>query len=292
MQYFILLIFIVSLYLFLNNIFSFIFALDAYKIHKKRLKELNLDGGSKEEAELREIVDKATKPFITHVLPRFRIKNLRAIEKDLRMAEWDKHMTPIQYASLNIMSKFLGVIAFFVLFPVSKFMGILWGIILFMSVSFLMNNSANNRREKLMIEFPDFIRVTQGFLSAGIPFSQSVEESIKFVGDEWKPILREFVITNNLSGMDAALVELRETVDVFEVKEFISIVRLTLEQGTGAKESFEMQADKILAMLHDIMLIKIGRRRMMGILIQAPLLLANLGTFGLPVVYSFMNMGM
>lgn len=292
MQILILAIMLISLYLFLNNIFSFIFALDSYKIHKKRLKELDFNTNKKEEADLKEIVDKATKPFITYVLPKLKIKNLREIERDLKMAQWDKYMTPLQYVALNLMSKALGLLIFALLSSASMVMGLIWGVLLFMSVGFLMNNSAKNRREKLMIEFPDFIRITQGFLSASVPFSKAVEESIRFVGDEWKPILREFVITNNLSGTDAALAQLKEEVDVFEIKEFISIVKLTLEQGVGAKESFEMQADKILGMLQDIMLIKIGRRKMMGIFVQGPLLLANLTVFGLPVVHSFMNMGL
>lgn len=291
MQYFFLAILIISLYMFLNNIFSFVFSLDAYKLHKKRLKELDFDSTKKSEEEMKELIDKATKPFITYIIPKIKIKNLRQIEKDLKMAKWDKNMTPIQYVALNIMSKTLGIVVFLLLYNTSLPIALIWGLILFMSVSFLMNNSAKNRREKLMIEFPDFIRITQGYLSANIPFAKAIEESIKFTGSEWQPILRDFVITNNLSGMDAALAQLREEIDVFEVKEFISVIRLTLEQGVGAREGFESQAEKIQGMLQDILLLKINKRKIMGILIQGPLLICNIVIFGLPVADAFMNLG-
>lgn len=292
MQIIMIMIFLIAIYFFTSNVFNFIFSLDEYKLHKKRLKELNFDTTKKTEMELKEIVDKATKPIISHIIPRLNIKNLNQVEKDLKMAQWDKHMTPIQYVSLSLLTKALGIIVFILLNKVSMFMAVLWSLLLFFSVSFLMSNSAKNRRQQLMVDFPDFIRITQGYLSANTPLAKAIESSIDYVGDEWKPILRDFVITNNLSGIDMALNKLKEDVDIWEVKEFVSIIKLTLEQGASAKDGFESQADKVMGMIQDVMMIKIGKRKMMGILIQAPLLLCIMVAFGLPVVDSFMSMGL
>ena len=285
-----LLIFAISLYMFLKNILELIFSMENYKLHKKRLKQLQFKEKKSSDEELNELIDKVTQPVIKTIIPKLKIKNLNEIEKDLQMAQWDGKMDAMQYIALNVITKFLGVLAFLLLFKHSKPMAFLWGIILFKSVSFLMKNSAKNRREKLMMEFPDFIRVTQGYLSSGMPFTQSVTESIKYVGEEWQPILENFVVEAELSNIDKALEGMAEEVDVFEVKEFVALVRLSLEQGGSVKEGFESQAKKVQEMLYDVMLAKIEKRRVYGILIQFPLLICNLLVFGLPTLHAMVNL--
>ena len=284
-----LIIFIISLFLFTRNIFMMIFSLENYRIHKKRLKQLKFKEKDLDSDEIAELVDKLTKPVVKNVLPKFKIKNINEIEKDLRMAEWDQKMTVHQFIALQLITRVLGVLVFILLFNASKFLAIVWGAVLFFSVSFLMKNSAKNRRDRLMMQFPDFIRITQGYLSAGLPFVQAVEESIRFVGEDWQPILQRFVVEAELSDINTALNGIREEVDVFEVKEFLSLVNLIIEQGGDAKEGFESQAEKIQQMLYDSMMAKIQRRRIMGTLIQAPLLLCNIAVLGLPTFDAMLN---
>lgn len=288
----VLLIFSVTLFLFVKNILFLIFSMDNYKLHMKRLKQLQFENKKSNDEEIKALIDKITQPVIKSIMPKLNLKaDLVQIERNLKMAEWDDKMTPKQYLALSLMTKVLGVVAFLVLFKASKIMAVLWGTIMFMSVTFLLKNSANNKREALMLEFHDFIRITQGYLSAGATFTNAVIESIKYVGDEWKPVLEEFVVEAELNNIDKALETLGETIDVFEVKEFVSLVRLSLEQGGDVKEGFESQADKIQEMLYDVMMMKIEKRRIYGILIQGPLLLCNLIVFGLPTIDAMLNMG-
>lgn len=282
--------FIISLFLFTRNIFIMIFSLENYRVHKKRLKQLKFKDKDLDEDEIKELVDKLTKPVIKTVLPKIKIKNKIEIEKDLKMAEWDEKITVQQFIALKIITRVLGVILFLLFFKASKFLAFLWGGVLFLSVDFLLKNSANNRRDRLMMQFPDFIRITQGYLSAGMPFVKAVEESIKFVGQDWQPILQRFVVEAELSDINTALNGIREEVDVFEVKEFLSLVNLTLEQGGDAKEGFEAQAEKVQQMLYDVMLAKIQKRKIIGIFVQFPLLLCNLAVFGLPTLDAMLNL--
>jgi len=263
--------------------------MENYSIHKKRLKQLQFNK-KKEDMEMSELVDTVTKPVINHVFSRFKPKNLEELEADLRMARWDKTFTPIQFRALSLLLKVIGVFAFLILFNSSSLFALIWGGILFFGIDVLFRNSLKNRKEKLLNDFPDFIRITQGYLTANIPFAQAVSESIKYVGEEWKPILQNFVVNCEIKSIDEALEELKKEVDLFEMREFVSLVRLNLEQGGDAKESFNAQAEKIREMQMDMIAIKIGKRQTMGIILQGPLLLCNLLVFGLPTIGSMMNM--
>jgi Flp pilus assembly protein TadB len=256
--------------------------MENYNVHKKRLKQLRFQ--RKEDADISEIIDTVTKPAIKYLLPKLKPKDLEQLTIDLRMAKWNKHFTAIQYRALNITLKIAGVIISILLFKASWFIALLWGVFLIFGMDFLLNNSIVNRKEKLFIDFPDFIRITEGYLTANMPFPKAVSESIKYVGEEWKPILQQFVIECEIRSIAEALEWLKEEVDMFEVKEFVSLVKLTLEQGGDAKESFSAQADKIREMQLALVAVKIGKRETMSIIIQAPLLLCDLMVFGLPTV--------
>lgn len=287
-----LLVTLVLIFLFSRNVLNMLFSVGDYKLHKKRLKQLQFENKASNADELNELINKVTKPVISHILPSLNMRNKVGIEKDLRMAKWDKYVSVEEFMAIRIIAAVVGVVALSVFWGPAKPIAVAWFVIFAIGPTFLLNNSCNNRRERFMVEFPDFIRVTQGYLTANMPFVKSIEESIRFTGKEWQPVLHQFVIDANLSGVDYALGRMRETVDLFEVKEFVALIRLTLEQGGGAKEGFEAQAEKIQNMLHDIMMIKIGKRKIMSVFIQGPLLLAIMATFGLPVIYDFMNLGM
>lgn len=286
------LILALNIYFFSKNLFAILFHMDNYKVHKKRLKQLKFNHAEKSESEIGDMVDKLTQPVISNILPLLNIKDMNAIEKQLRMSQWNKHINGKQLVALKVITKAFGVVMGLILMGSNSFLALVWFIIPFFGVQVLLSNSANNRRDKLLMGFPDFIRITQGYLAANMPFVSAVEESISFVSDEWKPILRNFVIEARLTNVEKALDGIRDEIDAFEVKEFLSLVRLTLEQGGKAKDGFETQAVKVQQMLQDMMIMKIGRRKILGVFIQAPLLLANMAVLGLPTIGSFIDSGL
>lgn len=275
--------------MFVRNIFIIGFSMESYSIHKKRLKQLRFD--KKDNNDLDGILKKITDPIIVYVLPKFKIKNISAINKDLKVANWDKHINAQQFIALKIISKAISLLFIFLFIKKSIFLAIIWSIPFFV-VQFLLNNSAKNKREELLSGFSDFIRITQGYLASGMSMERAIEESIVFVSDVWRPILEKFVIDARLSNMDTAINGIKETVDIFEVKEFLSLVSLTIEQGGSALAGFNSQADKIQQMLKYNMLMKINKRKMIGILLQMPLLLCNMAVIGLPTIYSFTQLNL
>lgn len=279
---------IVTVFFLAKNIFVLVFSMENYNMHRKRLKQLQFNK-KKEDADMGELIDTVTKPIITHILPKLKPRNLEQLERDLKMAKWDKNFTPAQYRALSLTLKIAGIIIGALLYNASAMIAFIWAGVLIFGMDYLFRNSRNNRKEKLVADFPDFIRITEGYLTANVPFSQAVAESIKYVGDEWKPILQNFVVECDVKSIGEALETLKKDVDLFEVREFVALVKLTLEQGGDASDSFSAQADKIREMQLDMMAMKIGKRQMMGIAIQAPLLLCNLLVFGLPTVSSMTN---
>lgn len=279
---------LIFLFFFTKNVFMLLFSLENYNIHRKRLKQLRFQK-KKEDADLNELIDTVTKPVIRHIFSRFKPKRLDGLETDLKMAKWDKYFTPIQYRALNLLLKAIGIVAFLLLSSQAMVIALIWLVALCFGMDFMFKNSIKNRKEKLIADFPDFIRITEGYLSANVPFAKAVSECIRYVGDEWKPILQKFVIDCELKSIDEALDNLKREVDLFEVREFVALVKLTLEQGGDARESFSAQADKIREMQMDMIAVKIGKRQTMGVILQAPLLLCNLLVFGLPTVGSMMN---
>lgn len=272
-----------------RNFLKLILSLDNYRLHKKRLKELQLNIGKNKDVEIDELIDKLTKPIILSILPKLKIKNIEEVGKDLKTAKWDKKMTAQQFIALKLITKVLGVIAFLIFSKVSMFMAAVWGVPLFFGLGFFLNNSVNNRKEKIMIGLPDFIRITQGHLTANMTFSNAISETIRFMGDEWQEILQRLVVEVELNGMDSALESLKEEIDLFEIREFVSIVKLVMEQGGNAKDAFNSQAERVQDMLYSLMELKINKRKTIGILVHGPLLLCNMVAFGLPTVGQFMN---
>ncbi|ADO59541.1 type II secretion system F family protein [Paenibacillus polymyxa] len=285
MQYVFAGIFLVLLFFFAKNILMMIFSMENYSVHRKRLKQLDFKR-KKEDADVSELIDTVTKPVIRHVFSHFKPKRLDQIESQLKMAKWDKHFTAIQYRALSLLLKVVGIVCFLVLVKASLAIALIWAIVLIFGMDFLFMNSTNNRKAKLIADFPDFIRITEGYLTANVPFAKAVSECVKYVGDEWKPILQRFVVDCELKSLNEALDGLKRDVDMFEIREFVALVKLTLEQGGDAKDGFTAQADKIRELQMDMIAIKIGKRQTMGIILQGPLLLCNLMVFGLPTVGS------
>lgn len=273
---------LVTLYFMTKNLFSLMFAMENYNVHKKRLKQLKFQ--KKQDMDSAELVDMITKPAIKYILPRLKPKDLEQLTHDLRMAKWDKNMTAVQFRALSLTLKIVGILMFLILKNASLIFALVWGVVLVFGIDVLFNNSLSNRKTKLLSDFPDFIRITEGYLSAGMPFAEAVSKSIKYVGPEWQPILQKFVVECSTRSINDALDTLKKDIDMFEVREFVALVKLTLEQGGDAKDGFSAQADKIRDIQLDMIALKIGRRQMFGIAIQAPLLICNLLVFSLPTI--------
>ncbi|MFJ8531407.1 type II secretion system F family protein [Bacillus sp. NPDC094106] len=273
---------------FVRNIFMFLFSTENYSTHKKRLKQLEFNNNIDltEDEQTRAFVEKITRPVLRYIIPKMKIRNMDELEKDLKMTKWDKYFNASQYMAMNVTLKIIGVVALVLLIPVSIPFALIWFTAFFFLFGFLFNNSVKENKAKLLAGFPDFIRITRGYLSAGIPFTQAVEGSIPYVGEAWRPLLQEFIVNCDIHSVEEAIDKLREKVDIFAVRELLSLVRLNLEQGADVRESFERQIDKVREMQLEAIMNKIAKRQLLAMALQGPLLLTLIGAFGLPTFYS------
>lgn len=276
--------------IFARSLFAWIFSMQNHGIHKERMRQLQRVGGEKvEEDSASQLVDTLTKPIIRHILPKLKPIDTKQLEKDLRLAGWDAYFTPAQFRAMNFLLKIAGVVALIALWPVEPFFAIIFFLLFTFLFGILFRNSLKNIKDALFNEFPDFIRIIQGYLMANVPLTKAVEETIPYVGDTWKKYLKNFVMNCNLHSVPDAIDILCDEVDVFEVREFFSLVKLNFEQGINIKECFSSQEEKILDMQTEVMINKIGRRRTMAIVIQAPLFLSIFAVAGLPTFFSMMT---
>ncbi len=278
-RYFILafLIFMLS-----RSILNKLLSLENYNLHKKRLKQLQFE--KKEETDFKDIVDKITEPLIKHIYSKATFKDLDKLEKKLKMAGWDKTFTPIKYKAFNITLKVIGVVFAILFSKISIPMAVIWGFVMIFFLDILFLDAINSRKSRMIAGFSDIIRVIQGFLSADMTFNEALKESVKYASEDWTPILKEVAIRSTTSNTQEALQYMKEEVDIFEVREFISLLNLILEQGGDAKDSFDVQNEKIKKMIFDSKVKQIEKREMKATFLQLPILLTHLLVLGMPVV--------
>lgn len=284
-----------TFYLFIRNVFSLMFSVDNHSLHKKRLKQLQFNNKrtSSDDRSTKEFIDKFTSPVANHVLPKItNLGDMSKLERGLEMSQWNKMFTPTTFVAMDLTLKIIGVVIFAVIGPFSWQFGLVWFLILFFLFRFLYSNSRNERRFRLLSQFPEFIRITQGFLTSNMPLPQAIESSLPYVGEEWRPLLQEFVINTEVYSQNECIDMLSNKVDIFEVRELWSLIKLNSEQGIDIKESFNNQADKVREMQLEVMMNKIGKRQTMSIAIQGPLLLTMILSFGLPTFASMANLGL
>lgn len=276
--------------IFARSFFAWIFSLQNYGTHKERMKQLRRVGENPEEGnQTAQLVANVTKPIVMYVLPRLKPKDTEQLEVDLRIGGWDQYFDPTTFRAMSILLKIIGVVAFIVIYPISWAFALVFGVLFGFLFDFLFHNSVAEKKKALFNQFPDFIRIIQGYLMANIPLTKAVEETIPYVGDDWKPILKDFVLNCNIYSVPEAIDMLCKEVDIFEIREFFSLVKLNLEQGINVKDSFESQMKKVSEMQMEVMLNKIGRREILSKIVQAPLLLAMFAAAGLPTFYSMMT---
>lgn len=280
----------ITVFFFARSFFGMMFSMDSHRQHQKRMRQLKFtEDGRKSSDGTAEMIDTVTTPIIKYLLPKLRMRDKDKLKKDLKMAGWDSNFTPDQYIAMDIILKIVGVVLGGLLFNVSWQMALVWFALPFFGFGFFFNNSIKEKKKKIFNEFPNFIRIIQGYLTAGIPLSKAVEEALPYMSPEWKAMMRDFVINTNLLSVQDAIGKLNDEVDIFEIQEFFSLVRLNIEQGINVKESFDGQREKVVDMQFEAMMGKIGQRQMMATVLQGPLLITMIVSFGLPVLYSMVN---
>lgn len=279
-----------TVFFFARSFFGMMFSMDSHRQHQKRMRQLKFtEDGRKASDGTAEMINTVTTPIIKYLLPKLRMRDKDKLKKDLKIAGWDSNFTPDQYIAMDIILKIVGVILGGLLFNVSWQMAVIWFALPFFGFGFFFNNSIKEKKKKIFNEFPNFIRIIQGYLTAGIPLSKAVEEALPYMSPEWKVMMKDFVINTNLLSVQDAIGKLNDEVDIFEIQEFFSLVRLNIEQGINVKESFDGQREKVVDMQFEAMMGKIGQRQMMATVLQGPLLITMIVSFGLPVLYSMVN---
>lgn len=281
---------VVTVFFFARSFFGMLFSMDSQRQHQKRMRQLQFtEEGRKNSDGTAEMIDSMTAPIIKHLLPRMRMRDKEQLKKDLKIAGWDENFTPDQYIAMNLILKGVGIVMGLIFAGLVWQMAIVWFVLGFFGFGFFFNNSIKERKKKIFNEFPNFIRIIQGYLTAGIPLAKAVEEALPYMSPEWKVIMKEFVINTNLLSVQDAIQKLNDEVDIFEIQEFFSLVRLNIEQGINVKESFDGQREKVVDMQFEAMMSVIGKRQVMATILQGPLLLTMIVSFGLPVLYSMVN---
>lgn len=284
----------VSAFLLMQNFIILFFSKDGESSHKKRLNQLKFNQKrTSSDDSTREFINKFTNPVAKHVVPRLNLDvDSSQLQKDLIMAQWENVFTPETFIAMEYSLKIIGIVLLIVFFPMNKIFGIILFSVFFFGFKFLFKNSISNRKFQLLNEFPEFIKVTEGFLTSNLPLPQAIESALPYIGEAWKPLLREFVMNSEMYSQEECIDILSNQVDIFEVRELLSLIRLNTEQGIDIKECFSNQADKVRQLQLAIIEEKIGKREMMSIAIQAPLLLCIIVGFGLPTLYQMVTLSM
>lgn len=267
------------------NFIDVFISISGTNIYKKRANQLKKEMQRKNNNTV-ETIERMVKPVESHVLPKLAkflpdlsVDGQEQLKKNLALAGWDDTFTPQSYVATIVALRIMGLLAIPIVLLVARGIAILWGMVICGCAMFLLDymfkGDLKNKSEALFAEFPDFIRVVSGYLSADIPLVDSIKDSVQYVGPAWRPLLKQLVVDCETKSTMDALNTLKDTIDIFEVKEFISLVKLTLEQGGDIKDGFAQQADKINNMRRNAMYIKIGQRKTMSTMIQFPLLLIN-----------------
>lgn len=285
-------------FVFFKGLIYYIFGIYDIENHNNRLKQLNSTGerlkkDTKKEEDIKqtkELIEKITAPIIRHVMPNISYKkDLSELEKNLHFAGADKYVTATQYTALVLLGRVVGFLLLVLLYPYNQMLAIMWFSGPAILPTLLFKNTIVNKKETILLGFPEFINISKSYLVSGMPFEKAVEESIFYVNKEWQELLKQYLINSETYSKKECLTMLAEECNSFEVKEFISIVKLNLEQGIDIKDSFDSQYEKIKDLQMLAIQKKIESRKVWAILVQAPVLLTILVAFGLPIADSMMN---
>lgn len=284
----------------INNVINLFFDYKEDNVKSKRLNQMK-KMKTKEDVKFKDIMDiiantstKGLMPRLRKLFPSIGKIDMMMLDRDLKLSGWDDTFTPETFISsvwgLRVGGTILLVLGLLFFKEALRLLFVCFGLLGIFGLEMYLKSEVKSIKDELFAEFPDFIRIVSGYLSADIPLVQSITDSIKYVGDAWEPILKTFVIDCDNKSIDFALDRMKNTVDLFEVKEFVSLIKLTLEQGGKAKDGFLSQADKIEELQKNQLVLKVGKRKVYGQLVQAPLLLINMVIISLPTISQAMSM--
>ncbi|MBQ3420825.1 MAG: hypothetical protein IJH34_04000 [Romboutsia sp.] len=273
---------ILAVVFFLKSLFSLSSEFVNYGAHKRRLKQLRFN--KRRDLNTNDLVDSITDIVDSHIFKSNKPKDLKQIEKKLILAGWDKTFTPLQYKAVNVFLKLVGL-AFLVIFGVNNiWLGLFMGAIPAFAMEILLANTISQKKDQILVYFPELISIIQGYLEAGIPLIEAISYACPFAGEAWGPLLEKLVVDSEINSIEYALDELKRRIDILEVKEFASLVKLAYVQGSNVVESFEAQSKRMDAIKFEYNQMKIQKRRSMGVMVQMPMLLMIFVAFGLPIV--------
>ena len=210
----------------LRNTFQLIFRTGDDAQHKKRFKELDFNGqriGQSKDSELKNFIEKTTSPLLEIISPRLKPKTIKKLQRELEFVGWDKYFQAEQFKMLQfflmIAGILLGILLYNVIHPLFGVVVIAAGFIL---PAFLLKNEVTNKRERVFNEFPEFIQLVQGYLTANLPLTEAIQSTIEYVGPEWQEYLTEFVVNSKIHSLDDALDKLQYKVNIPEVSELLN----------------------------------------------------------------------
>lgn len=259
-----------------------------YRVHQVKKQEARKKTISDEEKK-KQLVDSLSKPLMNTVFEHYRPKNADLIRRKLRVTGWNKYFTPLTWEGLRIWAIAIAAIFLWLLSAKSWPAAIVISVVIIKMPDLLLNNEYNNIRDSLIMDFPETIRIISGYLSVGLVLQSAFEMTAKTAKPRWKRILNTFVSKCGTEGELEALNWIKEEVDIMEAREFFASVRLALEDGISPVDSFEKQATIIQRLLDDAIQKRIEKRKLLGTVLQGPLLLLILVTFALPIVGTIMD---
>lgn len=276
---------IVLMAVFFRNLLSVMFRLEDDGVTRKRLKSLSYDGsriGQSDEDGTRDFLSKVSDPVIKYVLPHFKFKDKEAIEDDLNFIGWGKYMGAEQFKALTLIMRMAGVLVVALVWGIIWPVALILGSALLLGLPFFLKLEVEEKKSKMISEFPEIIRLTQGFLAADQPLTTAFENTLPYVADNWRPILEDFVKNAHTRSEKYALRTMKDEVNIPEVKELLSLISLSMDQGSDLYTSFENHHEKVRNMQLNAMMKKIHTRKNMAILVQYPMLLMIFVAMGLP----------
>ncbi len=235
------------------------------------------------DAQARQLIDAVSDPAIKYLFPRIKTKDSWEKNRDLKLLGWDKYFTAEKYTATNLTLKIVAVVAFLLLASFNLMIATLWALVLGFIMDLFYFTQIDEKKNQLLMEFPDFIEVLEGYLSAGYDFVRATEAAIP-VTKHWQPLLKEFAAIAQYENLETGFKYLYDMVDIFEVREFISILQLGVEQGLDMAENISHQTARIEELQSLAFTKKIANRQVMAVLVQGPLLLTVLVAFSLPTV--------
>ena len=261
-----------------NNILKVVLDYDRAKAMAIRQKELKF--ASKEKT--KSTIEQLTEPIIKIMGEKLKKGNLKSLQDDLEFVNWHKQLNALTFRAFQVI---LLVVSVGGLFLITKnlIMTLLFGAIVNATIPFLMRSEIKKREKALLQEFPDLIRIMQGYLSTGFTFPEAFENTIPFVGPGWQKPLRETVVDMKLIGVKDALEKFKKKSRLNEAKEFTSMIILAIEQGGREEEAFKAQADNVHSISLDVMESKIVGRNAMAQGLQPLIMLGIILVFIVPV---------